>query len=169
MEGDIKTGFYKEEIKFENNMSCFKEYINFVLRREYWYENWKLHREDDLPALIEYYENGNLRIQKWMKNGEPYLRENDLQSIVRYYESGQLEIEEWKKGFFHQRKGGKPSIIAYFENGNKKWESWNQIPNLKLLDENGDIAPAYIYYDINGNIVSKRWFSDYNDEIQTEN
>ena len=41
----------------------------------------KLHRERDLPAIIEYDENGQLKFERWYKNDEQH-RESDLPAYM---------------------------------------------------------------------------------------
>ncbi len=54
--------------------------------RERWFssKNYKLHREGDLPAMIEYsYRDDVIKTESWFKNGELH-RDNKKPIIVRY-------------------------------------------------------------------------------------
>lgn len=55
---------------------------NILLSREYYDEKFKLHREDG-PAHLEYYSNGNKKVEAWLVNGiEPKDMDYDL---IHYY------------------------------------------------------------------------------------
>lgn len=104
----------------------------FPLRYE-WYKDNKLHRDDDLPALVYldgtklWYKNGKLHrdndkpaydseeVKKWYKNGELH-RENDKPALCKF--NG--ERHWYKNGQLH--RDGKPAIITeyfmyYYING----------------------------------------------------
>ena len=75
---------------------------------QYWYQNGKLHRDNDMPAVIcvngsqEWYQNGNYHrnndmpavitpngSQFWYQNGKLH-RDNDMPAVIRVYGS-----QEW--------------------------------------------------------------------------
>ncbi len=64
-------------------------------------ENGKRHRAGDKPAYIRYYENGQVKYEKWRENGK--LHRVDKPAYIAYFESGQVRCEEW------------------WENGEEKW------------------------------------------------
>jgi len=75
---------------------------------KYWYKNNKLHRDNDLPAII--YENGE---QRWYKNGFLH-RDNDLASVICPY-----GYQGWYKNGVLHRDNDLPVII--FSNGYQLW------------------------------------------------
>ena len=66
----------------------------------------------DLPAQIEYYENGQLYMQICYKNDNLY-REGDLLADIYYYENGQPWVEIWyKNDELHREESS--AIIEYY-------------------------------------------------------
>ena len=49
----------------------------------------QLHRENDQPAVIKYYENGEILTEEWYLNGRTH-RENDQPAVIKYYENGEI-------------------------------------------------------------------------------
>jgi len=142
------------------------------------YEVWRdevtkeLHRDNDLPALIEYYKNGRVYREKWYSNGKLH-RENDLPAYITYYNTdvnrivdnnGVIEsvcIEEWYVNGELHRENDLPAYIEYSDNngviGSKSLEIWyingflhrdNDLPTVIFYYENGTKKNEYWY--ING-------------------
>jgi len=104
--------------------------------------NGKLNRDNDLPADIGYYENGNKRYEIWYVNGQ-CPRDGDLPTYVAYYEDGNKLFETWfVNGQFH-RDGDRPAKICYYENGNKRSEEWYVNGQ---LHRDGDEPTDILYY-----------------------
>ena len=58
----------------------------FFLRpsdQEWRNEAGQLHRDNDLPAVIKYHENGEIEYQAWYLNGEAH-RDNDKPAEIGY-------------------------------------------------------------------------------------
>ncbi len=166
---------YIEEKFFENNTKCMKEYKNCILIDEKWFQNDKLHRDHDLPAVITCYENGNKKSDAWYNNGKQHRNVNkvnktseikNLPAYIEYYENGVVKQEEWwqnnKKNRFNMIDEVKnydnryPCLISYFQNGNKKEEKWFQNDKLHRDD---DLQADIIYYE-NGNKKMEMWFQN---------
>lgn len=47
-------------------------YDDGTKRWEFWYKNGEWHRDGDLPAKIGYNEDGTKSYENWYKNGEDY-------------------------------------------------------------------------------------------------
>lgn len=73
------------------------------------------HRENGLPATIDYHENYQVAWMKWCVHGEFY-RENDWPSSVWFYSNGKVQREEWLGNFGNHRVTG-PALIKYTEKG----------------------------------------------------
>jgi hypothetical protein len=74
---------------------------------QFWYQNDKLHRDNDLPAFIQ--KNGD---QYWYRNGKCH-RDNDLPAVV----NANGDQEWWKNGERHRDNG--PAVIQVY--GLKVW------------------------------------------------
>lgn len=83
-------------------------FVSTDTESRYWYLNNKLHREDDLPAMI--WENGVLR---WYVHGKLH-RDGDLPAIV--WAGG--DQEWWQHGKRH-RDGDLPAKI--YKDGTQEW------------------------------------------------
>ena len=95
---------------------------------ERWYVNNRQvganHRDGDLPAYIEYDENGNKINEKWFINGENH-RDGDRPALIEYYyENGGKNQECWYVNSKYHRDGNLPAIITYDDYGNICGERW---------------------------------------------
>ena len=94
----------------------FKKYNKDGIVKEIKYLNGKkeLHNNNG-PALVMYYENGNIKSKYWYQNGKLH-REcegADLPVSVGYYENGNISCEEWYQNDEVHRDGNLPAIIKY--------------------------------------------------------
>ena len=137
---DCKRIITNEELKwFETHNIELKllETFENELGTQTWYKNGKIHRDNDLPAVINLYGD-----QIWYKNGEIH-RDNDLPAII--YSNG---AQYWyQNGLFH-RDNDLPAII--FITGTQHWYK-----NGSLHRDND--LPAMVFAD-----GSKQWYK--NDE-----
>jgi antitoxin component YwqK of YwqJK toxin-antitoxin module len=83
--------------------------------------NGHLNSEDDKPAFISYYANGNKRNETWRLNGQLH-REDDRPAYIHYYPNGNKQLETWYVNDHRHREGDKPAKIHYHGNGNKQYE-----------------------------------------------
>ncbi len=90
---------------------------------EKWYKNGRLHRDNDLPAVITSYGG-----QVWCKNGERH-RDNDLPAIIVDRDG----IQVWYKNGKLHRDHDLPAIIL---TETQKW--WR---HYELRKDNNDILP----------------------------
>jgi len=115
--------------------------------------NGKLHRDNDLPAEICYYEDGNKLYESWYVNGQRH-RDGDSPAEICYYEDGNKLSETWVVNEQLHRDGDLPAQIYYHENGNKRSKTW-YVNGRRHRD--GD-QPAKISYYQNGNKRSETWY-----------
>jgi hypothetical protein len=76
----------------------------------------KKHREGDLPAWREWYENGSLSVESYYLNGL-YHREVDLPAYRGWYENGSLSVESYYLNGLYHREGGLPAFMRWGEKG----------------------------------------------------
>jgi hypothetical protein len=117
-----------------------------------WKKDELLHRTDG-PALIKYYQNGNIKIEKWYQNGKR-IHDDVNPCVIDYYPSGNIKFNI----FYRNPDLDEPAFIAYYDNnGNTiEGEMWgNELPKHRDHD-----MPALIKYDINGNIILEQWYQN---------
>lgn len=110
------------------------------------YKNGVLHNTRG-PAVIYYYDNGQLHYMWFMRNGKIH-RSNILPAIIEYYMNGSLCSESFYTNGFENRLYSKPSTIEYYPNGIIKKKYY--YVNGELFNENG---PIMIEYDEDGIIT----------------
>jgi antitoxin component YwqK of YwqJK toxin-antitoxin module len=102
---------------------------NTIRSIEYWY-NRKKHRDNDLPATIKYYPNGNIKSEEYLTLG--ILHRVGNPAVITYYENGQKQHEEfWYDNNRHNLSG--PAIIEYDLNAQITKKTY--IVNFKTLTE----------------------------------
>jgi len=78
----------------------------------YIFQNWRvqgeLHREQDLPAEIDYYPNGTVSARKWYRRGRLH-RDGNKPARLEYDESGKLIKCEF---YLHGAKVSKPATFT---------------------------------------------------------
>lgn len=106
-------------------MECKIEYYeNGQLKSETYYKHDKIHRDNDKPAIIEYFHSsGNIQCEYYSINGE-YSREGDKPAIIEYYNNGNVYIEHYYKNGKIHRKGDLPYFVIYFKNGEIQMEEY---------------------------------------------
>lgn len=115
---------------FFKKKDCFHYYVN-ENGTEFWQKNTLLHRDNDLPAIID--KLGHF----WFKEGKKH-RDNDLPA-VEWFDSG----KEWyQNGLIHRENG--PAVID--KDGSSHW--FNQGVKHRNLE------PAYIGKE------GKKWYKD---------
>lgn len=145
-EREKENGNYVETIEYESTIKCKKTFKNFILMIEEWFKFEFNHRDDDKPAVIIYFENGNKRAESWVRYGN-YSRTNDLPSEIFYFQNGRIAIENWK----HVRtiKNNFPIVIRYHNNGHRSQECWCDNERKLNCREN---EPCVIEYHKNGGL-----------------
>jgi hypothetical protein len=173
----------------EHQVEYLKENGEENKMKETWTINGLLHREDDLPAEIEYcifhFENINephyLQNNRWFKNGKLY-RENDLPTVETYLHDLEYNIirktaERWiidyipdeSKTYIDELIEKRKKDIEFEEREKSDWElrleklrTWNKKPLYHRFNELNPIntGPASIQYFNNGNISSEEWYKN---------
>ena len=114
-----------------------------------WYdENGKLHREDDLPALImpQIYMYGKPHVAErryWYKHGKLH-RDGDKPAVITIWEkTNRIGSETWySDGVLHRDNNDLPAFIAYSDKGVAIISNWVQNGQSHRLS-----GPAYIRFD----------------------
>jgi len=86
----MKEEIYIDTISGEKLIKEICYYENGNIKREYYFINGKLHRNDG-PAEIWYYENGNIKEEHYYKNNKRH-RENSP-AIIYYDKDSNIERE----------------------------------------------------------------------------
>lgn len=96
----------------------YLEFYSGVLRSVSWRVNNQLHRENDLPALIDYNHDGGLSILSWFCNGF-HSRKNDLPITLWFHENGNVSFVKFLSAdeVFNHRVAG-PLSVNYDKHGN---------------------------------------------------
>lgn len=152
-------------------------YENDKIQKESWHdEDKKFHREGDLPAVVEYYENGNRekdyfyrhgvliksiiyynnetnkkQAEKWLNEDKKLNREGDLPAVTFYYENGNKERESWYTNNVLIKS------IFYSEDEKKEKEEWYD--EYKNIHREGDLPAVTKYYE-NGNKEHEIWYKN---------
>lgn len=140
---------------------------------------------NDLPSLVEYYENGNIKREEYWAD-DPYSfeegyvvdfvehRDKDLPAIIEYYQTGEIHYEEYYKKnvrYYPSRPNGKPASITYYTNGKIKINRYcldgrsymgSKKPTYEKFDENGNLIEREYQYTVSKTIIYK------NNNIQNE-
>jgi antitoxin component YwqK of YwqJK toxin-antitoxin module len=102
---DEEIGWFKLK---KINIKLLEEYKIDENGKQEWYQNGKLHRDNDLPAVI--CSNGH---QEWYRNGKLH-RYNDLPARISSYGS-----QSWYRNGKLHRGNNLPAVI--FFNGKQMW------------------------------------------------
>lgn len=162
VDDSIVDWFKKHKIQ----LKFIETIIHDKYNKEMWYRNGKLHRDNDLPALIRHngnllwYQNGKLHrdndepaviqsvgSQVWYQNGKKH-RDNDLPSVIN------INCSVWYQNGEKHRDNDLPAIV--YKNGVKIWYR-----NGKLHRDND--LPAKIF--AGGNHLM--WYQ--NDKLHRDN
>lgn len=126
-------------ISRKGNKPAYFEYNKegLVIKRG-WYQNGKLHRDNDKPALIEtlFNDPNKIVLECWYKNGQLH-RDNDKPAYVEHY--GGKHLQWYQNGKLH-RDYDRPAEIMYNDVGRVEYEKWYQ--NGQLHRDNDE--PAYM-------------------------
>lgn len=133
---------------------------------ETWYHYGKINRDNDLPSVITYHPNGNIKRKRWYKNNLIH-REGDLPAEIIYFPTGQIQTEKWIKDDIIQRKGKSSAWKMYNEDGKLKIEQWfydnsifrfglssdfQPLPAVKIYDNEENLE--HYFYRIYHNLLS---------------
>jgi len=98
---DIKQDIIKRlgpDIADNDKPTVVDYWPNGNIRLNEWHnKEGQIHRDNGLPARKWFYENGNNGSCLWYKNGQLH-RDNDLPSRVFFYENGNAEFLQWWEG-----------------------------------------------------------------------
>jgi antitoxin component YwqK of YwqJK toxin-antitoxin module len=91
-------------------------YLNGNVESKEYYKNGVLHRDGDLPAVINYRKNGIVNYKHYYDDGK-LNRDGDLPAVLTYHPEGTLAYEGYYKNWLMHRDGGLPSGITYTIDG----------------------------------------------------
>lgn len=148
----IELGEYieKEEIKYQEGNIKIETWKSVYIFSDY--NICKLHRLR-APSYIEYFPNGNKKIEKYYFNDK--LTNGEEAAVIKWFQNGKKkceEIHDFERGLHHLQK---PAIIEYYQNGNKKLEKWYKHNQLFRKGE-----PAYIEWYDNGEKKEERYYKN---------
>jgi hypothetical protein len=144
--------WYDEDGKLhrDNDLPARITFNKNIIFKEEWYLHGLLHRKENKPAIIQYREGTNdILWSEWLLNGARH--REDGPAFILYNENGKLIREEWYlNGVRHNVNG--PAMIYYNDNGVPIKEEW-YFNNLQHR-ENG---PARFLRDEFGNMKVNYW------------
>ena len=117
-------------------------FSNGNLKSEKWLKDGQLHREDG-PAQIEHSRDGTVWSETWYTQGER--NRLDGPAVTEYHDNGRVNIEMWYVQNERHREDGPAYIGRSEETGQITEESWFLNDMEHRLD-----GPAEIYYDKDG-------------------
>ena len=142
----------------EDGPARIVRHSNGNVKDEMWYKNGKIHRDGDLPAVFQYYPDGELEFEFWMKEDKKHRVDNP--AVIKYYKSGKIDlIIYYVEGLIHRE--GAPASESYYENGVQGIYTWFIRGKKHRLD-----GPAFEKFHKNGNPMEKVWYRD--DKIHCE-
>lgn len=109
------------------------------------------HNRETGPASIEYYPNGQISYEKWKINNIKH--RHDYPAITRYTDNGTIIETHWIQNGIYGRING-PSSIKYFPNGSPKQEIWR----LDCCRHRDHDQPATTTYYPTGQIERQEWY-----------
>lgn len=115
-----------------------------------------LHSLNDNPALIQFYENGDIKCKQWFTDG--ILNRPDKTAYIFYYENGSKESQQWFKNGKLHRDNDLPAYVKYYQSflGEIKIKVKLWFINGKVERKNKE-EPTSIHYFENGNINMEEW------------
>ena len=136
----------------KDHVSSTSYYNDGTLEDEGWYYDDKSHRDNNLPAYIEYNNLGNITSELWCLCGKMGRTDNGVIDR-RYRKNGMIKFETYQISLYNEIHS-----INYNENGNKRSEVW--FKNDRRHRDNN--LPAYREYHIDGKIKCERWYNNGN-------
>ena len=88
-----KDGNYSIIKDYGNGIECEIKYENHIKVQEGWSLDGEEHRDNGLPACIEYYSNGNVKEEAWWIHGEENRDDVNLPICIEYFENGNKKEE----------------------------------------------------------------------------
>jgi len=147
--------------EYDNLHTAIEYFENGNVKKQKWFQNDKTdYCEPNLPSVIEYYKNGNIKRKKWCKNNEYYYFD-DLPNEIEWYENGTVKKYTW----FNQngqvhREGDLPAVIRWYNNGVIKSQEWQ----LNYYFSREDNLPHKIKYWDSGRIKEQIWYKGYDSQ-----
>jgi len=145
-----ETGVLKCQkfIDTDGNEITNEYFENGQMKKQEWSKNGRTHRDDNLPAFIEWDSDGNLLLEQWFINGE---KNNNIgPDNIYYYSNGHIKQKVWFSRLF--KNTGLPFMKVYWETGIVKQIQYS--PFDTSFDTNN---PTTIDFWNDGSIQRKEW------------
>ena len=154
---------YRENINLPDVVRYYNFDDNRIMREEWHQGNDELGRYDDLPAVIEYYVNGYLKMKEWEVGGVME-RNNDEPARIFYSENkaGRQIRNEWYLDNFRGREvpdgedeADYPGAVELYD------DEENRVEAEAWFESNGDLRESITYYNNDEGRMFKREFFEY--------
>lgn len=120
---EILRTFAEETMQY---IETWDDFWNCLRKSEWFNENGLRHRDSDLPAIISYYNNGEIDYMDFYQHGMRH-RDEDLPAFVIYNRDGSIAREAWwthGKLFRFPMNGEMLPNMVIYENGKIICEWW---------------------------------------------
>lgn len=142
------------ELHRDNDLPALINYDNSIVRQVCYYENGYLNRDNGFPTTLVYSEKGFLLSVSWEKEHILH-RENDLPARVKYYENNLVREVNWFYEGKAKRYNDLPTDVYYKSNGLLYREVWCDGDDFHRIT-----GPSVIHYDKNNNVESEWYYLD---------
>lgn len=138
--GEFLYKFNKLHNDDNNNEIAYIEYydnkLNSIKTKKY-YNNGKLCRTKDRPAVIKYYENGEIKKEEYYLLNNRH-RSNNKPAVIEYYENTNIKTEKYYINGFYKNENDKFVICEYSEDGNTIKETYlNEFKQFVIIERIG--------------------------------
>jgi hypothetical protein len=118
-----------------------------------WYDHGKIHRDDDMPAVIDNGKPGCQSYKKWYKHGRLH-RCGDLPALVKIKTAGSSRQEWYVDGCLH-RECDLPAVVVTLHAEKESREEWYKHGK---LHRDGD-KPARVW-SLDGDVKWQSWYKE---------
>lgn len=161
-----RNGSKKSEIFADQDRVISKEiqyYDNGSKHYEIWYKEKIVHRDNDLPAVVQYNLYEEILVEKWIQNNKLH-RDEDKPALIKYnFYPHSPECEMYYKNDKLHRNFDLPAAIYYEkENNYIQKEEWYCMGFLLRLGYTYDFKPkpSVIVYKSFKNVLYERFIID---------
>jgi antitoxin component YwqK of YwqJK toxin-antitoxin module len=157
----VSAGFSEESDEITHTIS--RNGLIHTWRNKY----GEYHRTDG-PAVIRYYQDGEIRSEEYYVNGQSHRM--DGPAYISYYNNGQIKYEEYSINNQRHRVDG-PAYIGYFKDGSTDCEQYwingkqHRTDGPAWIEYYPDGKISYEQYYINGKKINKRIIGEKNLEL----
>ncbi len=148
--------WYRDGIYHRDNdkPALYNWYFDSDKIRKGWWNRGQMHRDGDQPAWVHIRKNGKLRKKEWWKNNKKHREIGP--AIIEYHKNGNIKRKEWWTNGKRHRSSDKAVVKLWYENGNKRREE--QWCGGRLSSHMN--TPAIISWWPNGKKQREEWWKD---------